>query len=258
MAVLITGATGGLGRAFADVYAEHGFDLVLVARNPQKLKHVQTELEKQYKVRVTTICEDLTDESSAKRIYEKTMAHGIDVTQLVNNAGCGHMASVADCDPGIIKNIITLNITTLTLLSHYYAADMQKKGTGKILLVSSLGAFQPDPYFNVYGPSKAYELYLGATMYGELKDSGVTISVLCPGPVKTNWAKNAGKKDSRFARDAKLIAEIGFKGTQRGKLVIVPTIPYKIERFIATVLPKTAMARIVGKWQSNLGQAKGA
>lgn len=254
MAVLITGATGGLGRAFADIYAEHGYDLVLVGRNSSKLERVQTELEQQYTVHVTTICEDLADETAASRIYAQTTALGITITHLINNAGCGHMASVADCDPEIMKDIIHLNVTTLTLLSHYYAAAMQENRTGKILLVSSLGAFQPDPFFNVYGPSKAYELYLGAAMYGELKDSGVTVSVLCPGPIKTNWARNAGKKDSRFACDARQIAEIGFKGLQRGKLVIVPTVPYKLERVLATLLPKKVMASAIGKWQKSLEQ----
>lgn len=252
MAVLITGASSGLGKEFAYIFAEHGFDVALVARRKEILEQITKDIETKYNVSTTIICEDLSKEDAAKNIYDTTKELGIEIEQLVNNAGSGHMASVAECDPKIMKDIITLNITSLTLLSHYYAKDMTQKGFGKILFVSSIFAFQPDPYFNVYGPSKAYEYYLGTAMYEELKDTGITISILCPGSIKTNWARNAGRKDAKHASDPKRIATIGFQGMQKGKLVIVPTIPCKVDKILATILPTKTMSTIVGKWQKRL------
>jgi short-subunit dehydrogenase len=129
---------------------------------------------------------------------------------------------------------------------------MVKAGRGRILNVASLGAFIPDPYFNVYGPTKAFELFLTQAMYGELKGSGVSVSVLCPGPVKTDWAKNAGKADSRLAKDPALIARIGFRQMQRGKLIIVPTLLYKAEKFGMNLLPVRARITIIRSWQRRL------
>lgn len=252
MTALITGASGGIGKEFARIYAEHGYDLVLVARNEEKLNKIKADFEKLYHIKAYVICADLSDDGAAKMIFDKTKELGIEIDELVNNAGCGKMKTVAECDEQTLKDIITLNVTSVTLLSHFFASDMSKRGNGKIMQVSSLGAFQPDPYFNVYGPTKAFELFLGATMYGELKGTGVTVSVLCPGPVKTNWASNAGKQDSKLAKDPYLIAKIGFEKMHKNRLVIVPTTLYKAERVLVSVLPKKAVSSLVGKWQSGL------
>lgn len=252
MTALITGATGGLGKEFARLYAEHGHDIVIVARNEEKMNEVKAEFEKKYGISVTVIPEDLSDTNAAERIYNKIHELGIQVDQLINNAGKGKMKSVAECDEQTLKDIIALNVTSVTMLSHFFVKDMIERGYGKILQVSSLGAFQPDPFANVYGPSKAFELFLGATMYGELKGTGVSVSVLCPGPVKTKWAATAGKKDSKLARDPYLIAKIGYRGMQKNHLVIVPTIPYKAERIAVTILPKKLVASVIGRWQSEL------
>lgn len=249
---LVTGASGGLGREFARIYANRGYDLVLVARSENKLLAIKEQFEQEYGVKIYPITEDLSDPAAGERVYRKTKELGLTIDRLINNAGCGKMKTVAECDPQTLVDIINLNVTAVTLLSHYFAADMIERGEGKILQVSSLGAFQPDPYFNVYGPSKAFELYLGATMYGELKGTGVGVSVLCPGPVKTNWATNAGKRDARFAKEPFAIAKAGVDGLEKGKLVIVPTLPYKLERVAVTLLPKKTVATVIGKWQSSL------
>lgn len=251
---LITGASSGLGKEFAIIYASMGYDLVLVARSEDKLKKIKKVLENRCNIKVHILVEDLSDISSAKRIYDRTKELGITVDRLINNAGRGVMKTISQCDEDTLVSIINLNITSLTLLSHYFSNEMVSRGSGKILQVSSLGAFQPDPFFNVYGPSKAYELFLGATMYGELKNTGVTVSVLCPGPVKTNWASQAGKKDSKLAKSPRKIAIEGVKGLEKGELVIVPTMTYKVERVLVSILPKKAVASIIAKWQLQLGK----
>lgn len=249
---LVTGASGGLGKEFARLYAKMGYDVVLVARSENKLLALKDEIESYYHVKAYVIVEDLSDPDAGRRVYEKTKELGLTIDRLINNAGSGKMKTVAECDPQTLADIINLNVTSVTMLSHYFAADMVARKSGKILQVSSLGAFQPDPYFNVYGPSKAFELFLGATMYGELKGTGVGISVLCPGPVKTNWATNAGKHDARFAREPYEIAKAGVVGLERGQLVIVPTLLYKLERAVVTLTPKKVVASAIGKWQSGL------
>lgn len=251
---LITGASGGIGREFAVVFAQHGFDLVIVARNDAKLRELAADLAAKYGVKVKTIAADLSDEDSAERIHEEIRNDGITVDQLVNNAGAGKQVSTIDADPDTLKGLIHLNAVSVTLLCRLIGADMVKAGHGRILNVSSLGAFIPDPYFNVYGPTKAFELFLTEAMYGELLGTGVSVSVLCPGPVKTNWAKNAGKADSKAAKDPAEIARAGFRGMQKGRLLIVPAPLYRLERAALGLLPAPAKIRIIRSWQGRLIQ----
>lgn len=249
---LITGASSGIGKEFARIYAEHGFDLVITSRSEDKLKALAEELEKEYSVKATVIPADLSEETEAKRLYDEIKSRDIRIDQLVNNAGAGKVGDVTDADPQSMLNLIHLNISSVTMLCHYFSNDMKEHGSGKILNVSSLGAFIPDPHFNVYGPSKAFELFLTEAMSGELKRTGVTVSCLCPGPTKTNWSKNAGKSDSKTALDPAEVARIGFEGMQRGELVIVPTAIFKAEKTVIGLLPPKARVNIIEKWQRGL------
>lgn len=250
--VLITGASGGIGLEFAKVFAENGFDVVLVARNKDKLDKTARALTETYKVKAYAIQADLSCENGAKEVYEAVTELGIAVDQLVNNAGAGKAGRVVDTEPDEMRKLINLNAVSVTMLCHYFGKDMAKRGRGRILNVSSLGAFIPDPYFNVYGPTKAFELFLSEAMYGEMKKSGVSVSVLCPGPTKTNWAKNAGKADSKTALSPVDVAKAGFKGMQAGKLVIVPTLTFKLERFAMGLLPAKVKSEFIARWQNSL------
>jgi len=185
-------------------------------------------------------------------IYDEVCEKGITVDQLVNNAGAGKQAAVMEADPQVMRDLIHLDITSLTMLCRLFGHDMKERGAGKILNVSSLGAFIPDPYFNVYGPAKAYELFLTEAMYGELRGTGVTVSALCPGPTKTNWAANAGKADAKIAKDPRMVAEEGFKGMQAGQLIIIPDTDYKALRYIMRPLPAKLQAGIIAEWQKSL------
>lgn len=250
--VLITGASSGLGFEFANIFAKEKYNLVLVARNEEKLKEVAKKLEKQYGIIVTVIPADLSDLDSAKKIYDKVTEKQIVIDCLVNNAGSGHHGLLANTDPDIAKDTINLNVTSLTLLTNYFIKNMVKRNEGKILNISSLGAFQPDPFFAVYGATKAYELLFTESLYGELQGTGVTVSALCPGPTKTEFATRSGKSDASFAMEAKKVAEIGYKGMQKGKLVIIPSFKYKLEIFIVKILPAKVTANIIRKWQKSL------
>lgn len=249
---LITGASSGIGKEFARIFAAYGYDLVLTARSEDKLSTLAEELKQLYSTQVTVIPADLSRETEAKRLFDEVRSRDIHVDQLVNNAGAGKMGDVTGIDPETMQDLIHLNINSVTMLCHFFGSEMKARGSGKILNVSSLGAFIPDPHFNVYGPSKAYELFLSEAMSGELKGSGVTISCLCPGPTKTNWAKNAGKADSKTALNPADVARIGFEGMQRGELVIIPTAVFKAERYGMGILPAKVQVDLIEMWQRRL------
>lgn len=249
---LITGASSGIGREFARIFAARDFNLVLTARSEEKLNRLAEELRQSYGVGVAVIPADLSLETEPERLYREVAERGIHVDQLVNNAGAGKVGDVIDIDPQVMEQLIHLNVSSVTMLCHYFGSAMRAKGSGRILNVSSLGAFIPDPHFNVYGPTKAYELFLTEALSGELKGSGVTVSCLCPGPTKTNWATNAGKADSKAALNPADVARIGFEGMQRGELVIVPTALFKTERAALGLLPAKVQVGIIETWQRHL------
>lgn len=254
---LVTGASGGLGKAFAEIFAEHGFDLVIVARSKEKLEQVAAELSLNNGIKVTCIDEDISQVEGCKRVYERTKELGIRVDQLVNNAGAGKMGRVVDANIDAMVGLINLNCTAPTVLCRLFGADMAARDSGRILNVASLGAVMPDPYFNVYGSSKAFDYFLSAAMYGELLDSKVTVITLLSGPIKTNWAKNAGKADSGMARDPRDIALEGFEGMQKGRLVVVATLLYKVGAVLTRVLPLATVAKTIAGWQSGLIEKNG-
>ena len=249
---LVTGASSGIGREIARIFAIHHFDLIIVARNAEKLGELKMEFENSYGVSVMTVKKDLSDANAAQEIYDELKQQDIVVDQLVNNAGAGLQSSVTDADPEAMKRLIDLNVTTPTMMCRLFGHDMVERDEGRILNVSSMGAFIPDPYFNVYGPAKAYELFLTETLSGELDGTNVTVSALCPGPTKTNWAANAGKADAKIAKSPESIAEAGFIGMQKGELIIIPNADYKAVRYIMRPLPAKMQAKIIAKWQETL------
>ena len=249
---LITGASSGLGREFTKIFAAERYDLVIVARNKERLEDTASQLRTDYGIEVTAIPADLSDVHAAEHIYHEVSEKGLSIDVLVNNAGSGNYGLLAESDPQIAADTISLNITSLTLLTNYFLKDMIKRRSGKILNISSLGAFQPDPFFAVYGATKAYELLFTESLAGELEGTGVSVSALCPGPTKTAFAARSGKKDAGFAMDAKDVATAGYKGMLKGKLIIIPGMKYKLETFGIRLLPARTTARIIGRWQASL------
>ena len=199
--VLITGASGGLGAEFAGIFAAEGFDLVLTARQTDKMEKLASRLHEKYPVKITVLFSDLSRPDGAKILYEEISERGIRIDQLVNNAGAGKAGRTIDISPEILNDLINLNMVSVTMLCRLIGADMERQGYGKILNISSSAALFPDPWFNVYGPSKSFVLALTEAMRGELAGSGVTVTALCPGPIRTGWAENAGKAYPVIAAD---------------------------------------------------------
>lgn len=196
MSVLITGASSGIGLELAKVFACHNYDLIIAARSKEKMDILKQELEEKYNVKVH-VCEvDLSNEEGVKLLYDKVKALGEEVEILINNAGAGYVGEFTNEPRERDLQIIQLNMTSLTLLTKYFAQEMIQKQKGKILNVASTGSYHPGPYTAVYYATKAYVLSLSEALNIELKEYGITVSALCPGATKTNFAKAAGKEDA--------------------------------------------------------------
>ncbi|OCQ21413.1 short-chain dehydrogenase [Pseudoalteromonas luteoviolacea] len=219
---LITGASGGIGLELAHLHAQQGGDVVLVARSEDKLKALASEIEVKYNVSATVISEDLSDPLSAQRIFDKTEALNLQVDVLINNAGFGGHGIFYERERVADQQMIQVNITTLTDLTHLFVKGMVARNSGRILNVSSTASFLPGPLQAVYYATKAFVTSYTQAIAEELSGTGVTATALCPGAVDTGFVA-AGNLDGvdvwRNARSARSVAECGYKAMQQGKLV---------------------------------------
>lgn len=242
--VLITGASSGFGYEFVKLFIKDNYDLILVARNIEKLEEIKNEFPSS---EIIVIQKDLTQPSSVKELYYEIREKGLNVDVLVNNAGFGLLGEFDKLDVDRQINMIQLNISALTELTHYVLQEMKLRGSGKILNVASTAAFQPGPLMAVYYATKAYVLSLSEALVEELKGSGITVTTLCPGPSKTNFAKVANvEKTKMFSRvmRADVVARLGYNALMRGQRVIIAGTLNKIGAYSAKFLPRSFVAKI--------------
>ena len=223
---LITGASSGIGLELARFHASKGGDLVLVARNKSKLDEIKTELEKKYNISVYTIGKDLSVAKSAQEVHDQTTKQNIQIDYLINNAGFGDFGMFAESDLDKQLQMISVNITALTALTHLYLPGMIKKGSGKILNVASTAAFQPGPTMAVYYATKAYVLHFSEAIANELKGSGVTVTALCPGATESGFQSAADMHESKLVKGKKLpsakeVALYGYRAMMKNRTVAI-------------------------------------
>lgn len=251
--VLITGASQGLGYEFAKIFAQNKYNLVLVARNIEKLKNIAQELKKKYNVGVKIIQKDLSLPKSPQEIYEELQKDSIEVNILINNAGFATYGEFAQTDLQQDLNEIQVNIVSLTHLTKLFVPNMIKRKKGKILNVSSVAGFFPGPFMSVYYASKAYVLSLSEALHEELKGSGITVTTLCPGPTKSGFAKRANLPALELFKngimDANRVAYEGYKGLMKGKSVVIPGAKNKMQVNLLRFVPRSIVAGIVKKIQ---------
>ena len=180
---LITGASNGIGKEFAKIFAKQGYNLVLVARSVDKLEQISIEFENRYDIKVTNLPIDLSQPNIATKLYSEINNRKISVDILINNAGIGDYGKFVDAELSKTIKMINLNITTLTEVALLFVKAMQSKNSGKILNIASTASFQPVPNFSVYAATKSYVLNFTEALHYELKNTGISVSVLCPGPV---------------------------------------------------------------------------
>lgn len=192
---LITGASGGIGKAFAEELAARNTHLVLVARSEEKLNQLAKYLQEKHNIQVDIIVADLTKDGSTDIVFNTVTERGLTVDMLINNAGFGDYGDFAKRDRERHLKILQLNVLALVDLTHRFLQGMRQRGSGSIINVSSLSAFQPIPYVSVYSASKAFILNFSQALWAENKSYGVRVLVVCPGPVETNflWRLNFPK-----------------------------------------------------------------
>ena len=222
---LITGASFGIGLELAQVFAREGFNLVLVARSADKLRHLASELEKAHNTRSLILATDLTEPGAAAYVIDQTIRADIRVDVLVNNAGFGQYGFFAENDLEECLQQIQLNVTTLTHLTRLYLPGMIERKSGRILNVASTAAFQPGPLIAVYFATKAYVLHFSEALANELQGTGVSVTCLCPGPTATEFQERANMAGTRLAKygvmDARTVAEDGYRALMTGKAVAI-------------------------------------
>lgn len=222
---LVTGASGGIGRDLARIHAAQGGDLVIVARSGGELEKLKTELETKHGATVLCLAEDLTVDGAIQRIGEAIKNEGIEIEVLINNAGFGGHGLFHEREWAKDEAMIDLNVTALANLTHVILQDMVPRRRGKILNVASTAGMVPGPLQAVYYATKAFVLSFSQAIAEELAESNITVTALCPGPVKTGFADRANMEGidmfEKNAADSMSVAKIGYSAMQKGKLVVV-------------------------------------
>lgn len=255
---LITGASSGIGKELAIIHAAKGGDLVVVARRKEHLENLKTSLEKEHNINVTVVVQDLAEPDAARTVFDKVNDKGIQVDYLINNAGFGCNDLFKDADIARTRRMMQLNMTALTDFCDLYVKQWVDKGKeGKILNVASTAAFQAVPYFTVYAATKAYVLSLSEGLALELKNDGITVTALCPGPTRTEFSGNANMDQNlaqhKLLPSGKDVAEYGYRKMLRGQTVAVHGVLNRAGANSGKLLPRKAVAGIAGRVMKKAG-----
>ena len=245
MKALITGASSGIGRDMARYMSSLGYDLILVARNTSKMLEIKKELNTNVKI----ISKDLSNKENCIELYNETREENIDV--LINNAGFGVFGRFVETDLEKEIDLINTNITAVHILTKLYLKDMVKRNSGNILNVASIAGRMPGPLMAAYYASKNYVVRLTTSIAEELKQdkSNVKISVLCPGPVNTNFDNVAGVTFSLKGVPSEYVAKYGVDKMLKGKLMIFPTVTIKLLNFFTRFGSEKILMNIAYKSQ---------
>ena len=240
---LITGASSGIGRDMARDLAERGYNLILVARDRERLE----QLKKEFKVEVTVIPMDLSSSENCKKLHEEVKNKFEKIDILINNAGFGEFGFFTETNLDKEISLINTNITAVHILTKLFLKDMKEINAGTILNVASIAGFLPGPLMAAYYSSKSYVLRLSQSIREELKKqkSNVKISVLCPGPVNTNFNNVAGVKFGLPAFTSEHVAKYTIKKMLKNKFLIIPGLTIKLTAFASKIVPSAILSKFV-------------
>jgi len=245
---VITGASAGIGVALARVFARHGHELALVARREDRLRALADEIAAIGPRRPIVIVADLAAPGAVKKIGDELRKHGAEPQYMVNNAGFGLVGPAGSRDRDESLQMIDVNVRVLTELSLAFV-DSLARHKGGLLNVGSVAGFLPGPGSAIYYATKAYVLSFSESLHSELKSRGVRVTVLCPGPVPTEFAERAGVRGGRapglLTKSAEAVAEEGYRGLMAGRRVVVPGLANKLATLIARVVPRRLLLRMV-------------
>ncbi|WP_445637723.1 SDR family oxidoreductase [Nostoc sp. DSM 114161] len=250
---LITGASSGIGKAFAQELAARKQNLVLVARSEDKLNQLAKELKEKYKVQVDVIAKDLTEANAAAGVFDATKTKGLTIDLLINNAGFGCYGDFAESDGERQVKIVQLNILALVDLTHKFLPIMRQRRSGSIINVSSITGFQPIPYLSVYAASKAFILSFSEALWAENRQYGVRVLVTCPGPIETNFFAEANFPPALAGSTEKVysseeVVRESLKALEEWQpTVIIGDVATQIRSTLARLVPRKVLLNILAK-----------
>ncbi|MCC4635872.1 SDR family NAD(P)-dependent oxidoreductase [Xanthomonas dyei] len=248
--VLITGASSGFGEEFARQYAAKGHPLILVARRLDRLDALANTLRQEFGVDVIVEQVDLSNIDAVTALHRDLRERGIAVEILINNAGHGLQGAFLDTPIHSALDMVQLDITSLTVMTHLFGADMRKRGHGKILLVASLLSHFGVVNMAIYGAAKAYVLRLGDALHREFKRDGVTVTSLCPGMSDTGFAQAANQKITLGLKLLMMkpapVVRAGIRALDRGRISVVPGISNKATTVMIWATPRWLHQAILG------------
>jgi short-subunit dehydrogenase len=250
---LITGASGGIGKCFAQKLAAKNTNLIIIARSEDKLNTLAQELQQQHNIQVDVIVKDLSQISAPQEVFDAVQAKGLSVDILINNAGFGDYGEFVhtDCDRQI--EMIQLNNIAVVALTHKFLPQMRERGSGSIINVSSIAAYQPLPYISVYAASKAFVRSFSEALWAENRQYGVRVLVVSPGPTETNFFEEANFPPA-LARNAKSmstpeeVVDEAMKALENGNAaVVVGGIASKFITGLSSVMPRETLLNLLEK-----------
>lgn len=253
--VLVTGASRGIGYELARFAAEDGYNPVLVSRTEEDLLEAKDQLETEFSVEGKVIAGDLSQPKTPDKIYEELSDTNYRIDLLFNNAGRGQMGEFTATDWEIDREMMHLNMDALVHLTKLFLPTMKERGEGGILNVSSLAAFQPGPMMALYYASKAFVQSFSEALAEEVKNHGINVTALAPGPVETDFKIKGDKPETKqsdrsVALDPEYVARVGYKGLKSGKRVVVPGHLTSIAPQLVRFLPRKTVAKFVNKLNS--------
>lgn len=253
---LITGASSGLGKELAKIHAERGGDLVIVARSVDRLNALKAELEQNYKISVYVLPKDLSKIGAAEEIYDELQRENIELDYLINNAGLGGQGYFHERTMAQDMNMIMVDIIALTKLTKLFLRDFVKRGSGRILNVSSTAALMPaGPLQAVYYAAKAYVTSLSDAIWQEIQGTGVTITTLMPGGMDTGFAKASDLEGTVLAKamtfTPDVVAQDGYAAMLKGEMEVVSKLTPEQEEWFKSVptTPKKVIMRQIFEMQ---------
>ena len=244
MYTLITGASRGIGAAFARRLAAEGHPLILVARDGEQLAALKAALQSQHAVPIEVWVADLTQPDAAEALHAHCQQAGWTVSQLINNAGFGRFGVFQSHPASTYTAMLQLNAVTPLLLAHYFLADMRQRGQGTIINIASMAAFQPTPYLAVYGATKAFLLSFSEALAGECIGTPIRILTVCPGATATDFFRAAGREATEHMQgappmqSADEVVEFTLRALRAGERLVIPGWKNRIMASLASHMPR--------------------
>ena len=245
---LITGASSGIGAAFAHKLAERGHNLLLVARSEENLVTACNEVGRSQSIRAEYVAMDISVPEAPSRLFEETLKRGLEIDFLINNAGFGSMGDFAQLDLDRELNMIDLNIRALTELTYRFLQPMRERKGGTIINVASTAGFQPVPFMGVYAATKAFVLSFSEALWEENRPYGIKVMALCPGVTDTNFfeASRMQRPPARTSQTSEEVVDVALRALARGKSSVISGWTNKLMVESERLVPRKLVLRAAG------------